>query len=144
MLQTDSESLLEESALNEMYFVSSAVASQLHRALPYIVGSRRCNKCQGIEPKLRSRLSEADQYIRLISEHCKNTEGYLTPNRPLKESIFRLILAQRNRPITPSEISVSLSKEWALTPFPRDLAPVVIQRLLESSDYYCIDKVTET
>ena len=57
---------------------------------------------------------------------------------PLKEALFRLILANGNQPMTADQISETLTQRWAMSAYPRNLTPHVINRILENSANYCI------
>ena len=102
----------------------------------------------------RRRVAQAT-YDRLVARLTKAGAGaeapetggqipdFLLPDTPLKEAIFRVILAHGNEPMTAEDISEILTERWAMTAYPRDVTPQVIQRLLENSETYCIIKVPE-
>ena len=57
--------------------------------------------------------------------------------------MFRVILAGRNKPMTTEEISPILTEKWAMSPFPRDLSPKVLERLLDNCESYCIGQIVD-
>lgn len=82
---------------------------------------------------------EAEDMIQHVAYQEADTADFLLPDTPLKEAIFRVLLANENKPMTPEQISKTLEDKWPITPYPRDLSPAVIERLLENSgDTYCI------
>ena len=82
---------------------------------------------------------EAEDMIQHVAYQAADTADFLLPDTPLKEAIFRVLLANENKPMTPEQISKTLEDKWPITPYPRDLSPAVIERLLENSgDTYCI------
>ena len=82
--------------------------------------------------------SDIQPLIDLIVSSSSQQTDYLLPDTPLKEALFRLILAGGNEPVTAVELSDTLSARWAMSAYPRDLSPHVINRLLESGANYCI------
>lgn len=125
------------------FVISQEQALQSSRSLPLMIVGRLSNADKQAfeqEPK-----PEADikGMIDRISSSSSNEPDYLLPDTPLKEAIFRVLLANRNEPMTAEEISELLSERWAMTAYPRDVSPQVIQRLLENSFTYGIVKVLE-
>ena len=82
--------------------------------------------------------SEVQPLIDLIVASSSHDADYLLPDTPLKEALFRIILANGNEPMSPDQISQILSERWAMSAYPRNLSPHVINRLLENSANYCI------
>ena len=66
---------------------------------------------------------------------------YLLPDTPLKEAIFRVILAGRNEPMSAAEISAELGRRWTMSAYPRNLSASVVERLLGSMDSYSIESI---
>ena len=82
--------------------------------------------------------ADMQPYIDTIAQRSSKEPDYLLPDTPLKEALFRVLLANGNRPMTPHEISAALTDLWAMSAYPRDLSPRIINRLLEHSGNYCI------
>ena len=49
----------------------------------------------------------------------------------------------RNEPMTAGQISEILNERWAMSAYPRNLSPHIIDRLLENSANYCIVPVED-
>ena len=124
------------------YFIDVGQAEALHRSLPLLVAGRRCYTCQQGDAESPAS-SELQPFIDRIVEHCALTSDYLLPDTPLKEAIFRVILAGGNKPMTAEEISEILTDKWAMTAYPRVVTSPVIRRLLDNSENYCIAEVPE-
>lgn len=121
------------------YFVSLAAAEDKRRSLPLIVYNRQCWTCRREMEIERAVSSSAQRFVDVIVEHCSQQPDYLPPDTPVKEAIFRVLLAGGNKRMTAEGISDELSRKWAMTHFPKPTSPRVIRRLLESArDYYCI------
>ena len=95
----------------------------------------------------RQKYEDADQnvddLVPQIVESSSQDSDFLLPDTPLKEAVFRVMLASGNVPVTAEQISEYLSERWAMTPYPRDVSPKVIQRLLENSAAYCIAQMPQ-
>ena len=131
----------------EQYFpqfvISQEQAVRIGRSLPLmIVGRMSYTDKQTFGENLAP-----DADIKALIGHVANNSSkdpdYLLPDTPLKEAIFRVILANGNEAMTAENISELLTERWAMTAYPRDVTPEVIQRLLESSYSYGIVRVAE-
>ena len=81
---------------------------------------------------------DAADLIQQVAYHAAEDRDFLLPDTPLKESIFRVLLANENRPMTAEQVSKILEDKWSLSPYPRDTSPRVIERLLAGGgDTYC-------
>ena len=81
---------------------------------------------------------EAEDLIQQVAYQAAEDRDFLLPDTPLKESIFRVLLANENRPMTAEQVSKILEDKWSLSPYPRDTSPRVIERLLAGGgDTYC-------
>lgn len=123
------------------YVIDVDAADTSSRSLPALIADRRCYMCAqaDVEPPADS----AGEYMQRIVEHCAEAEDYLLADTPLKEAIFRVLLSLRNEPTTPHEVSDVLSGKWEMNPYPRDVSPKVIQRLMDNSESYCIVRLPE-
>jgi hypothetical protein len=125
------------------YFVDPELAAATGRSLSLLTAGRRCYECQQADEDDGLESSDHEPFVERIGEHCSQTPDYLLPDTPLKEAIFRVLLAADSEPKTPQDISKVLSEKWALTAYPRDVSDTVLQRLLDSSESYCIARVAE-
>jgi hypothetical protein len=66
---------------------------------------------------------------------------YLLPDTPLKEAVFRVILAGRNESMSAGEISAELRRRWTMSAYPRNLSPSVVERLLQNMESYSIGSI---
>ena len=140
--ESDSDVVLRD------YFIDPAAAEESNRSLSVLISSRQCYMCQQgfSEDELsEDELVEAvpQDFIDQISAHCSQQQDFLLPDTPMKEAVFRVLLAGGNEPKDAEAIGMALAEKWAMTPFPRDTSPRVIQRLLDNSAYYCISPMPE-
>ncbi len=81
---------------------------------------------------------DTEDLILQVAYHAEDDRDFLLPDTPIKEAIFRVLLANQNRPMTPGQVSKIIEDKWSLSPYPRDTSPQVIERLLASGgDSYC-------
>lgn len=138
---TDQTDVDQGAKVTVRYFVDAGVAEESGRSLPLLLGSRRCYADQQADEELGG--VKVKTIIARIAGHCGKESDYLPPDTPLKEAIFRVMLAGGNKPTTAEAISRILTDKWAMSPFPRDLSPRVIERLLTSSASYCIGQIVD-
>ncbi len=124
------------------YVVDLTEDGNRHRSLPVLIASRRCYLAQQAEDDAEVLAADPKRLIRQIANHCADAPDYLLPDTPLKESIFRTLLAANNKPLTADEISAQLSERWSRTAQARDVSPAVVRRLLENSSLYSIARAT--
>lgn len=122
------------------YFISADAADAMRRSLPLLTFSRQCWMCRQEFDLMQVIVANPREFIATITNHCSREPDYLLPDTPMKEAIFRTLLAHGNEPMSAEQIGEFLSRNWATTQFPRDTSPGVIRRLLElgNSGYYCI------
>ena len=125
------------------YTVDLAEAGNQHRSLSVLIASRRCYMDQQGEDEAEIIAADPKRLIRQIASHCADATDYLLPDTPLKESIFRTLLAANNKPLTAEEISNQLSERWSRTAQARDVSPGVVRRLLDNSPLYSIARTAD-
>jgi len=133
----------EEPSSPSRYFVSVESARLNSRALPLLIVNRMGYMSQQSLGEGPNADSDIAPFIEQIASVDSKEPDYLLPDTPLKEAIFRIILANGNAPMTADEISEILTEKWAMTAYPRNYSAEVMTRLLESSSYYCIVRIQE-
>ena len=141
--QGESNNTQEEAKQAPRYYIDLDLAKESGRSLSNMVAARKCYTCRQSDTQDTVMSSRPETHIRRIVRHCAEAEDYLLPDTPLKESIFRLILAGSNKPVTPEEISRDLTVKWALSANRRNVSQRVIQRLLDNSASYCVVREPE-
>jgi hypothetical protein len=141
-MPSDTKSTHEENIQEPKYNIDIKATAMSGRSLSIMIGGRRCYMCQqGDESPVAS--ANPEDLILQISQHCKDTHDYLLPNTPLKEAIFRAILARGNQPTTALEISMALTTKWAMSANSRDISSKIIQELMDQSRSYMITPAAE-
>ena len=132
----------EESVPAARYVVDLSKDRARVRSAPHLIATRRCYACNQVGD-FPSAKPNAREYIRRIVDCCRRTPDYLLPDTPLKEAIFRVILARGNKETTPEDVSKELTEQWSSSAYPRDVSPGLLGRLMEGSEFYCIVRVPE-
>ena len=125
------------------YLIDPAKAEATGRSLPVLVASRQCYMCQQGLDEAAIIDSDPQDFFDQILGHCSQAPDFLLPDTPLKEAIFRVLLSHGNEPMDAEQISDFIGQRWAMTQFPRDTSPEVINLLLDSSAFYCIAPVED-
>lgn len=126
------------SGSNRKFVISEEHAAEIGAALPLMIANRLgYMDRQALEEEPTA---EADiaPYIDLIVASSSHDADYLLPDTPLKEAVFRIILANGNEPMSAQQISEILTERWAMSAYPRNLSVEVIARILENGANYCI------
>ena len=133
----------EETESYRLFVISEEHAASNGAALPLMIANRLGYMDRQTLEEEPTADSDIAPYIDLIVNSSSNDTDYLLPDTPMKEALFRIILANGNRPMDAEEISQILNERWAMSAYPRNLSPHVINRLLENSANYCIVPVEE-
>ncbi len=133
----------DETGSHRMFVISEEHAAQIGAALPLMIANRLGYMDRQTLEEEPTADSDIRPYIDLIVSSSSHDADYLLPDTPLKEALFRIILANGNRPMSADRISQILTERWAMSAYPRNLSPHVINRLLENSANYCIVPLPE-
>ena len=107
-----------------------------HKSIKSLIANRKCYQDKQSEPRSSGGLLEAQEHMDRIITCCSQMPDYLLPDTPIKEAIFRSIIANNNKPISAIEIKNFLSKTLESGPYPRDISVELIEKiLLEDRDY---------
>ena len=128
----------DETESNRMFVISEKHAASIGAALPLMIANRLGYMDRQALEEDPTADSDIQPLIDLIVVSSSSDADYLLPDTPLKEALFRIILANGNDPMTAEQISEILNERWAMSAYPRNLSPHVIDRLLEHSANYCI------
>ena len=121
-----------------MFVISEEQAQQIGAALPLLIANRLGYMDKQALEEEPTADSDIQPLIDLIVASSSHDDDYLLPDTPLKEALFRIILANGNEGMDADRISQILNERWAMSAYPRNLSPHVINRLLENSANYCI------
>jgi hypothetical protein len=113
------------------YFIDLDWYQQQERSFATLATSRLCPTSR----KKEKTKSEA-ALLRTIKQCCSKRDGYITPNMPLLEMVFRLLLANGNEPLELGQMQEQLQKWLGDTNNSRDLSIPKLKRILDNDRYY--------
>ncbi len=98
-----------------------------------------CPDCRQRLEKAKKPFSPAD-LINHIRDCCAKAPGFFIDRPPVLESIFRVFLADGNRPLSLEELSRQLAERRSGAP--RLISPEVLSHLLRNERYYGLRQVS--
>ena len=104
---------------------------------------RRCARCWASlvnEPNTLANISFEEHRQQLVS-CCSQEQGYVTPQMPVLEAAFRILLASEPPVLSLQELHDALMKQWATPSLPRSLPLETLRRILRGDRYYGIQEV---
>ena len=138
MLNTNTQ--IEDSQFAK-YFVDVKIAEMSRQSLPVLVSGRLCYVCRQKYDNATIASTDPWVFVHAIVSHCAGERDYLLPDTPLKEAIFRVLLA--SEPIGAEQISEVLGETWSMSAYPRNISASVIERLLNSGIFQCVGPASE-
>ena len=113
------------------YFIDLGWYKQQDRSFATLAASRLCPTSRKKEkPKSEAAL------LRAIRQCCSKRDGFVTPNMPLLEMVFRIFLANGNQPLNLEQIQEQLQKWLGDSSNARDLSILKLKRILDHDQYY--------
>ncbi len=123
------------------YIIDPSRARELNRSLPMILLSRRCPSCKA---RLQDRLEAPpeEEQMREIAECCANQEGFIRPEMPMQEILFRALLSEGNKPVSLERLHYLVTERWHTPANPRSISLNGLKRVLDSDIYYGFREVS--
>ena len=118
------------------YFIDLNWYQEHGRSFSALAASRLCPSSRKKE-KTRSETA----LLRTIKQCCSKREGFITPNMPLLEIIYRLFLANGNQPLELGQIQERLQQLNELGNV-RDISIPRLKRIIENDKYYGLKPVS--
>lgn len=128
--------MVEESAATGPSYYIDLDGAEHGRSMVAVVAARKCYEHRSVADSTGD--SKPSEHVKEIAGHCADTADYLLPDTPLKEAVFRMLLAGGNKKTTAEEVSQGLEARWAMSSYPRNISPDVVAKLLANSDSYGI------
>ncbi len=113
------------------YFIDLDWYQRQERSFATLAASRLCPTSR----KKEKTKSEA-ALLRIIKQCCSKRDGFITPNTPLLEMVFRLLLANGNQPLELGQMQEQLQKWLGDTNNAPDLSIPKLKRILDNDRYY--------
>ena len=123
------------------YFVDADIVESSRQNLSILVSGRLCYMCRRSYDDTPIATTDPLVFVQAIVTHCSDERDYLSADMPLKEAIFRVLLA--SEPIDAGQISELLNEKWSMSAYPRNISASVIEQLLNSGIYHCVGPASE-
>lgn len=113
------------------WFVDLAWYQQSKRSFLTLAQRCLCSQCR---ERLKGEDIPAADLVTAIKDCCSKTPGFITRNLPVLESVFRLLLANGNQPLSLDELGKQLRERREGDTY--CTSPQILARLLSSDQYY--------
>ena len=123
------------------YFIDVSTYERSGKSFSYALKSRLCETCPGCEANAGDEPKELrtpSELMRHIGQNCSRQPDYLLSSTPITEAVFRLLIANSNRPMKLSKIQSDLSSAWASVIYLKNLSDTVVKRMLDQPNEYFI------
>ena len=117
------------------YVIDPDRARSFKRSLAAILYSRRCEPCRSRLQDIWQQLADGDQ-IKEIAECCATKEGFIKPEMPMQEIIFRTMLTGKNQAISLEHLQYLVTDRWFTPANPRNISSPSLKRVLDYDMYY--------
>lgn len=124
------------------YVIDEAWYERQGRSFEYMVQSR----VEGLEvvaEKSTKKKSKAAAKAGTSLEDLARIEGFISPNLPVLEAVFRLLLVHQNKPLEVDQIAQELAEHGIGVMDARVINPVVLARMLDGDFHYGIVRFQE-
>lgn len=114
--------------------VSLARLEQLHRSAVHLISGRLTPDCPSFGKQIHE--MDAGELIREIQEFHEDAEDFIVYNMPIKEIVFRTLLARGNQAMPLSDLHRELTGRWSNALRPISIEESLLRRVLETDTYY--------
>lgn len=126
------------------YVIDVSTFERAGKSYTYALSSRVCKTCPGCESNAAEEspkpLRTPSELMRHIAQNCSQQPDYLLSSTPITEAVFRLLIANSNRPMKLSKIQSDLSSAWASVIYLKNLSDIVVKRMLDQPNEYFITR----
>lgn len=95
----------------------------------------------GSETEVPKEFGTPSEMMKIVSSICSKEPDYLLPGTPISEAVFRLLIANGNRPMSLIDVQSGLATAWASVIYLKNLSDEVVQRMLDTPNEYFIRRV---
>ena len=126
------------------YVIDVSTFERSGKSYPYALSSRICDTCSACELNVGEEapkpLRTPSELMKHIAQNCSQQPDYLLSSTPITEAVFRLLIANSNRPMKLSKIQSDLSSAWASVIYLKNLSDTVVKRMLDQPNEYFITR----
>ncbi len=112
--------------------------------LGIVIGERLCEAAKAKAKTPDAWLTMTYKELRkLAKDNCTGQEGYLSPQQPVLETVFRVLLSAREDRLSLTAIHDELADLWMTSSWPRHITREALQRVLDNALKFGIVAVDE-
>jgi hypothetical protein len=115
-----------------LYYISFERLNQLSRSAVAILSSRLGPSNLTIDQEL----NDPQELVNEIATHSATEPGFIRPDMPIQEIIFRILLSRQNEPTLLWDLHHELTEKWATPIRPINITQEGLQRILDNDTYY--------
>ena len=94
------------------------------------------NEADNLFDGIPTDISLASEFMKIISEKCSKNDQYVLPGTAISEAIFRILIANQNRPMSILDIHSQLANLWSSVIYLKNLSETVVIRVMEGDNQY--------
>ncbi len=128
----------QEKAESYLYHISFRRLEELRRSPVAILADRRGPSCPSLM-KPYHELDNPQELLDEIADYCSSEQGYIRPDMPIQEIVFRMLLTRRNQPMSLDDLHYELTEKWSTPIRPISITAEGLRRVLGSDVYYGFD-----
>ena len=139
-MTTPNQPTPEEQEDSPLYYISMERLAEMQRSPIHILAIRRTSSCPSRQKPDRE-LKDPKKLIAEIARYCGKDEGFIRPEMPLQEIVFRTLLSRRNQPTSLHDLHYELTERWATPSRPINVSKEGLRQILDTDTYYGLDQV---
>ena len=125
----------QENGDSPLYYISFERLDELRRSAIVLLASRRGPSCPSrLQPD--HELTDPQQLVDEIADYCSADQGFIRPDMPIQEIVFRILLSRRNQPTPLQDLHYELTEKWATPIRPISITKKGMRRVLDHDTYY--------
>ena len=128
----------QEKTESYLYYISFSRLEELKRSPVAILADRRGPSCPSLlQPD--HELNDPQQLLDEIADFCAGEQGYIRPDMPIQEIVFRILLTRRNQRMSGHDLHYELTEKWSTPIRPISMTVKGLHRILSNDTYYGFD-----
>ena len=128
------DDLPDHPAVSGAFHISLARLEELNRSPLHLIAKRLTPDCPSYDQPFHG--LEAEDLIQEIREFHADSEDFIHYEMPIKEIVFRTLLARGNEPMSVSDIHYELTGRWSNANRHIYVEEALLKRVLEADTYY--------
>jgi hypothetical protein len=117
-----------------LYHISLARLEELNRSAVHLIAGRLTEGCPSFDSPIHE--LRVGDLIREIREFHTDSDEFIRYDMPIKEIVFRTLLARGNEPMVLADLHHELTGRWSNALRPISIEESLLRRVLESDTYY--------